>query len=157
MKKTAFVFITLLFLLLFCSCSGNDTYIIGTDDSLSPFCSLDTEGNVEGFDIDLLTAISEAEGFRVEFKPLGLLDSLDALDGGDVDAVMAAVISTDEFNEKYDFSDLYYNSEFAVAVKKNKNGKLIELFNDGLAKVTESGKYRELLEKYSLEDVADYE
>lgn len=123
------------------SCGLSKTYVIATDDQMQPFCYLDGKGNPVGFDIDIINAIAENQGIEIELQPLGLLDGMDALDSGKVDGLMAALIPSDDMMSKYDFSDMYFNNEYAFAVKKGSNKKLIEKFNEGLANIIESGEY----------------
>ena len=40
-------------------------------------------------------------------------------------------------------------AQFGFAVKKGANQELLQKFNDGLKKLKESGKYQEILEKYT--------
>ena len=40
-------------------------------------------------------------------------------------------------------------AQFGFAVKKGANQELLEKFNSGLKKLKESGKYQEILEKYT--------
>ncbi|MDD6022423.1 MAG: transporter substrate-binding domain-containing protein [Acutalibacteraceae bacterium] len=135
-------------LLLLSSCSEKDTFVIATDDSMQPFCYVDSLGNPVGFDIDIISEIAEDQGFEIKIMPVGYPDALESLEKGECDAVIAAVIPTDELCEKYDFSDMYYNNEYALAVRKGKNAGLIEMFNSGLSRLNESGRYKTLYQKY---------
>lgn len=137
-------------MLLFSSCAQKNDYRIAVDGSFSPFCNVDSQGNAIGFEIDIMNAIAETEGFEVEYIRVGYPDALEILDDGKVDASLASIIPSDTLAQKYDFSDMYYNNEYAVAVKKGKNEKFIELFNDGLMKIKESGKYDEIFSVYFL-------
>ncbi len=123
------------------SCGFSNTYLIATDNQMQPFCYLDGKGNPIGFDIDIINAIAENQGIEIELVPLSLLDGMDALSSGEVDGLMAALIPSDEMMSKYDFSDMYYNNEYAFAVNKGDNKKLLEIFNAGLAGIIENGEY----------------
>lgn len=149
MKKfLSLLLCTVAALLLLTSCGEKTHYRISVDGSYTPFCYIDSLNNAVGFEADILNAIAEIEGFEVEYIAVGYPDALEILDAGRVDATLASVIPTDELMQKYDFTDMYYNNEYAVAVKKGKNEKFIEMFNDGLAKIKESGKYDELYSAY---------
>lgn len=139
---------TLAALLLLASCGEKDSYKIAVDASYEPFLYIDSLGNAVGFEADIMNAIAETEGFEVEYISVGYPDALEILEDGKVDAALASVIPTDELRQKFDFTDMYYNNEYAVAVKKGKNEDLIEKFNDGLAKIKENGKYDELYSVY---------
>lgn len=132
------------FLCLLTSCGGSKTYVIATDNQMQPFCFVDGQGNPIGFDVDIIKAVAENTGIEIELKPMSLLDGIEALKEGKVDGLMAALIPSDELMQDFDFSDMYFNNEYAFAVKKGKNKRLIEKFNEGLSAITESGKYNEI-------------
>lgn len=156
MKKLLSVLIVLFMLLtIFSACGAKKEYVIVTDNSFAPFCYVDDKDNPVGFDVELLQLIAKAEGLKLNIIPVSLIECFEAVDSNSADALMAAIIASEQFEGKYDYSDNYYG-EYALAVNKGDNAYLIEKFNDGLLKVIESGKYNELLEKYALGE-ADYE
>ncbi|MBR2315715.1 MAG: transporter substrate-binding domain-containing protein [Clostridia bacterium] len=137
------------------SCSSSKTYVIATDNQMQPFCFVDGQGDPIGFDIDIINAVAENTGISIELRPMSLLDGMEALESGRVDGLMAALIPSEEMMQRFDFSDMYFNNEYAFAVKKGRNNKLIEKFNEGLSNITESGKYKEIYVKHFGEGV-DY-
>ena len=42
------------------------TYIVGTEAQFLPFEIVDSQGKVIGFDVDLMNAIAEDQGFKVK-------------------------------------------------------------------------------------------
>ena len=94
-------------------------YVIATDITFAPFEYQDTNGEYVGIDIELMKSIAEAEGFEVEFKPLGFNAAVQALESGQVDAVMAGMGITDERKQKFDFTNSYYDSGIGMGVPKN--------------------------------------
>lgn len=74
-------------------------YVIATDITFAPFEYQDTNGEYVGIDIELMKSIAEAEGFEVEFKPLGFNAAVQALESGQVDAVMAGMGITMNVNK----------------------------------------------------------
>lgn len=149
MKKIlSLLFCTFAVVLLFASCGEKTEYKIAVDGNYSPFCYIDSSDNAVGFEADIMNAIVEIEGFDVEYIAVGYPDAIEILEDGKVDATLASVIPSDSLMEKFDFTDMYYNNEYAVAVKKGKNSKFVEMFNDGLSKIKESGKYDELYNIY---------
>lgn len=123
------------------------TYIIATDDSFSPFCYLDGKGNPMGFDIDIINAVAEEAGIDIEIRAMGLIDGIDAVKNGKADGIIAALIPSDDLQNSLDFSDLYYNNEYAFAVKKGSNKRLLKKFNEGLNGIIENGVYDEICNK----------
>ena len=148
MKKLSLLISILLVLFLFSSCNKNKPYIIVTDDSFSPFCYKESTGEAAGFDIEIIKAIAKDQNLNIEIRAIGLLESLDAVENDQADAAIAAIIPTDEFYEKFDFSNMYYKEEYAVAVKKGCNAELLEKINNGLTNIIENGKYEEILKEY---------
>ena len=61
------------------SASGENAnvVVVGTNPTFAPFEYQDDEGNMTGFDLDLMNAIGEDQGFDVEFQSL----EFDALTG----------------------------------------------------------------------------
>ena len=116
MKKLLMAMLPGIFIFM-SACSSKEEfsgYVIGIDTSYEPFIIYEEE-EWKGIDIELLEAISRDQGFEYRLKPLGLSESLKALDEGEVDAVMSALSMTDQRKEKYDFSDPYYDSKVVVA------------------------------------------
>ena len=144
-----------LFLCVLSSCGSSKTYVIATDNQMQPFCFVDAQGNPMGFDIDIINAVAENVGISIELKPMSLLDGLDALKSGEVDGMIAALIPSEDMSEDFDFSDMYFNNEYAFAVKNRRHKKLIKKFNEGLANITESGEYKEIYVKH-FGDGVDY-
>lgn len=149
MKKTvSLILFVFSILIMFVGCGRNNTYIIATDLNMSPFSSVDSTGAAVGFEIDIIKEIAAEQGINVEFYSVGYPEALEEIEDGHADVAMAAIIPTDELSQKFDFTDIYYNNEYAVAVKKGKNAKFIEMFNEGLSKIKENGKYNEIYSNY---------
>ncbi len=96
-----------------------ETYVIGTDTTFAPFEFEDDSGKHTGIDIQLMEAIAEEMGFKVEWQVLGFNASVTALEAGQVDGVIAGMSIKPERELKYDFSEPYYNSTTGIAVKED--------------------------------------
>ncbi|MBR5336789.1 MAG: transporter substrate-binding domain-containing protein [Lachnospiraceae bacterium] len=99
------------------SSAAKDTYIIATDTAFAPFEYEDSTGKRLGIDMDLMEAIAKDQGFKYEIKALGFDASLQALEAGQCDGVIAGMSITDKRKEKFDFSEAYYNVPVTIAVK----------------------------------------
>lgn len=95
------------------------TYIIATDTTFAPFEFLDANGKYVGIDVDLLAAIAQDQGFKYELRPLGFNAAVAALESRQVDAVIAGMSITPERQQKYDFTEPYYDSGVVMAIKAN--------------------------------------
>jgi len=94
------------------------TYVIGTDTTFAPF-EFRKDGELTGIDMDILQAIAEDQGFKVEVRSLGFSAALAALSANQVDGVIAGMSITDKRKEIYDFSEPYFESGVQMAVSQN--------------------------------------
>lgn len=91
-------------------------YVIATDTTFAPFEFENDNGEMVGIDLDLLAAIAEDQGFTYELQSIGFSAAVTALEAGEVDGVIAGMSITDERQQKYDFSEAYYDSGVGMAV-----------------------------------------
>lgn len=99
--------------------TGQKTLKVATEPAFPPFESQSTGGKLEGFDIDLLNAIGEAAGFKVEFQSLPFDGIIPALQAGTVDAAISAMTITPERQKTVTFSQPYFKAGLAIAVREN--------------------------------------
>ncbi|MBG9988230.1 ABC transporter substrate-binding protein/permease [Aerococcaceae bacterium DSM 111176] len=95
---------------------SDKTYVFATDTTFAPFEFQDANGDFVGIDMDLLEAIASDQGFEYEMRPLGFNAAVQALESGQVDAVIAGVSITDERKQVFDFSDPYFSAGVQFAV-----------------------------------------
>lgn len=94
-------------------------YEIATDETFAPFEFQNSKGDLIGIDMDIVKAISKDQGFTYTMKPMGFNAAVQALEGGQVDGVIAGMSITDERKNKFDFSDPYFDSGVVMAIKKD--------------------------------------
>lgn len=99
------------------------TYKIATDTTFAPFEFQDENGEFVGIDMDLLNAIAEDQGFKVDLKVLGFNAAVQALEAGQADGVIAGMSITDERKLKFDFSDPYFDSGVVMGIAQD-NGEV---------------------------------
>ncbi len=92
------------------------TYVVATDAAFPPMEFVDENKNIAGFDIDLLNAIAETMGFKVEWKNTAWDGIFAGLESGDYDAIMSSVTIRDDRAEIYDFTEPYINAGQAIIV-----------------------------------------
>lgn len=80
------------------------------------FESTDDDGNLVGFDMDLLNAIAEDQGFKVEYQIFEFDALIPAVQAGNADIIAAAMNVTDERAEQVDFSEKYFDSGKVIVV-----------------------------------------
>lgn len=92
--------------------------VVGTDPEFPPFEYQDKEGNMKGFDIDLMNAIGEDQGFEVEFKRFEFDALTGALATGQIDVAAAGISITPERSEQVLFSEPYMNASLGIVLSK---------------------------------------
>ena len=100
------------------SALDKDTLIIGTNAAFPPFEYAGDDGTPAGFDIELINAIGEKLGKKVEVKDMEF-DSLVASIGNKIDIAIAGMTVTEERQKMVDFSDPYYEAVQNVIVTKD--------------------------------------
>lgn len=89
--------------------SGENVYVIYSDNSFAPFEFLDTDTNKYiGVDMDIVAAIAEDQGFAYEMHNEGFKAAMGAVQSGQADAMIAGMTINDERKETFDFSEGYF-------------------------------------------------
>ncbi|MFC4025379.1 transporter substrate-binding domain-containing protein [Oceanobacillus longus] len=83
---------------------------MATSADFPPFESRDTEGNFEGFDIELAQLIAEELGYELKIEDMSFDGLIGALQAERVDMVMAGMSATEKRKENVDFSSEYNRS-----------------------------------------------
>jgi arginine/lysine/histidine/glutamine transport system substrate-binding/permease protein len=92
---------------------------VATEPAFPPFESQATGGGLEGFDIELMKAIGEAAGLKVEFQSLPFDGIIPALQAGTIDAAISAMTITPERAKTVSFSRPYFKAGLAIAVRES--------------------------------------
>jgi polar amino acid transport system substrate-binding protein/glutamine transport system substrate-binding protein len=98
--------------------SGATNIVVGADTTFPPF-EMETNGEVTGFDIDMIKAIAKAEDMTVSLKTLPFNGIIPSLQAGSIDAAVAGITIKTSRMQNVDFSDAYYKSGLSVLVKKD--------------------------------------
>lgn len=94
------------------------TVTVAIDTSYPPYDFQGEKGEAVGFDVDILNAIGEKQGFKPNFLPKawdGLEDNLAGK--GDFNIIMSAVTLNDERKQKFEVSDVYAYGQDAIMTK----------------------------------------
>lgn len=91
------------------------TYKMAVEASGQPFTFKGEDGRLTGFDVDLIEAIGERQGFKVETIANPWDSIFNTLDDNSRDIVASGVAITPERQQKMNFSDAYMDSYMAVA------------------------------------------
>lgn len=95
--------------------------VAGTAPGFPPF-EMKKEGELIGFDIDLLEAVVKETDYTLsDWKTYEFSSLIPALTNGKIDVIAAALTITDEREKTIDYTTKYYNADQAVLVRKNGN------------------------------------
>lgn len=133
MKKFGLFSLLLILTLVFAACgsdeatSGEDTgdkadsekvYKVGVDTTYPPFEYKEGD-EYRGIDIDLINAIAENQGFKIELNPMDFGGIIPAMQADQLDIAIAGMSITEERKKIVDFSTPYFDAGLTVVVKED--------------------------------------
>lgn len=93
--------------------------VAGVKDSQPPFGYVDESSKqIVGFEIDLMKALADKLGVKLEIKPVTSSTRIPMLTQGDVDIVAATMTHSRERDKTIDYSITYFLSQQKLLVKK---------------------------------------
>lgn len=114
--------------------SEGKVYTAVTEPTFPPFDTTNDDGDIEGFDMDLMNAIAKDQGFTVKYKALEFDALIPALQSKQADMITAGMNAEDpERRAKVDFSDTYYDSGLVVLVKNDSSISGIDSFTPDMS------------------------
>ena len=122
MKKLLIVIMMTVFGIVSC---GNKTetkqdakkLVVGTDGVFPPFGYMEN-GELVGFDIDLIKQIGKNLGYEIEMKSQPFDALIPSLKAGKLDAIISGITVTEARKRLVDFTDEYFNSTQVYLRKK---------------------------------------
>ena len=117
-------------MVFFAGCGGNNdkqndqqnadapvVLTVGTNAAFEPFEMMAEDGKtIIGFDVDLINAIAEDQGMKVEMVNMEFDGLVMAVQNGQLDAVIAGMSVTPERQEQVAFTNTYYDAGLNIAV-----------------------------------------
>jgi polar amino acid transport system substrate-binding protein len=101
---------------------GKKVYVFASDATWPPMEFVDENGDIVGFDLDLLDAVAEAAGFEYEVANTGWDGIFAGLSNGAYDAIISSVTITEERMASMNFSDPYINAGQILVVPAGYSG-----------------------------------
>lgn len=121
--------------------------VVGTNAEYEPFEYLDENGNITGFDYELMTALADKMGVEVEWVDMPFDSLVGALEAGNVELVIAAMAATEDRAVSCEFSDVYYAEDQDFVTKagnelytlEDLNGKTVAVLEGSVSDLIASG------------------
>ncbi|NLB88340.1 MAG: basic amino acid ABC transporter substrate-binding protein [Syntrophomonadaceae bacterium] len=92
--------------------------VVGSETTFPPF-EFEEDGEKLGFDMDLIRAIGEVQGYEVEIKYQPFDSLITALQSGHIDCAVSAMSITPDRLEVVDFSEPYFDAGLIIAVRSD--------------------------------------
>jgi len=122
MKKIMCLLLVAFALMSSCAKKKESVILVGTEPTFPPFEFVnEDDGEIVGFDIDLIKAIAEDQGLTIEIKNLGFDGLIPAVLSGNIKIVAAGMTITSERQESVNFSKPYIAAGLALAVAFDDN------------------------------------
>lgn len=166
MKKFLSLVLAMIFVLSFAACGAKPaadteegkTWIIAMDTVFRPFEYTDANNEFVGIDVDIIKAVAEDQGLKIEIKSLGWDAAIQACQAGQADGMIAgASITEDRKSKGWIFSDGYYTATQCMAVAADSDIKGFEDLKGkkvAVKRTTQGAEYAESLkDKYGFEVV----
>lgn len=93
---------------------ANEKISVGTNAEYAPFEYLDSDGNLTGFDYELLETIAGEENLELEWKDMPFDSLVGSMETGNIKIIAAAIGPTKERKQSVDFSDVYYTGSQSI-------------------------------------------
>lgn len=101
---------------------GTETIMIATDATWPPMEYIDEDGDLVGFDIDLIKAVAEEADLDIELRNTSWDGIFAGLSNGAYDAIISSVTITEERKNAMLFTEPYVNAGQVLIVKNDIKG-----------------------------------
>lgn len=112
------------------------TLIVGTSADFYPFCFLDEQRNIVGYDIDVITQVAQRIGKKIQFADRPFNTLILELIGKQIDLIAAGTNPSEERKQHVLFTDPYLPSDPLVVLSKHPISSLDELLEKHIVTCT---------------------
>ena len=102
------------------------TLTVASSATYAPFAFENSAKEVVGFDIDIINAIAQKQGLKLNIVNTPFTSIFASLNNGDVDLVISGVTITEKRKQSFDFSAPYFEARQLIAVPENSTVKSLQ-------------------------------
>ena len=107
------------------------TYDVASDTTWAPFEWADAEGNLLGFDLDMMRCIAVLQGYEINILSYDWGIIFEDVGVGRVDIGASGATITEERELKVDFSDPYWTSDQAILIRADSGLNIVTALSGG--------------------------
>ena len=119
MKKQPLCLLLLMMFAVTSTVLAQDVLKVATEAGFMPFEFVAEDGQLTGFDMDIIKAIGDKLGMKVQIDNISWDGLIPALQNKVYDALIAGITITPERAESVSFSDPYFESVLTIVVNQN--------------------------------------
>ena len=118
MKKLLALVLALALVVLCCAGCGSKEkkLLVATNAEFEPFESLTADGELVGFDIDLMNAIAKKMGYEVQYENMEFDGVVAAVANGTTDLAISGLTINAKRSKSVNFSDPYYDGAAQILI-----------------------------------------
>lgn len=137
--------------------SSQLSMVVGTDPTFAPF-ETQKNGNITGFDIDLINDIAKVENIKIkEIRKMQFTGLIPALTSDSVDVAVAGITIKTSRMKSVNFSNAYYLSGLSILVKKGSNIKGLSDLKNRVVAAKKGTTSVDLLKQNNITKVKQYD
>ncbi len=99
--------------------------VVGLDPSYPPFEVVNGQGELDGFDVDLVRAIAQQLGVKASLVSIDFGGIFDALEVGKFDAIIGGVSPSPDQSITFGFTKPYYDAGLVVLIGTTDRGQVL--------------------------------
>src|SRR5699024_6125145 len=96
-----------------------DTLVVGTSADFPPFENVDVNGDIVGFDIDLINEIGKELGKEIQIENMDFDGLVGAVQTDKIDMAISGMTDNADRRKNVNFSDSYYEASQAILVRED--------------------------------------
>lgn len=127
------------------------------DAEYAPFESVNSDGEIVGFDVDLNEALADVLGYTYNLNDMEFTGLISSISSGRCDYIISALTYSEERDEVVDFTDGYYTPIMAMVFKKDAGYSSMEDFEGKKVGTTLGSVYEKVVKKIDNVELLTYD